>query len=264
MQLRIAGRALGYDDTGSGPPVVLLHAFPFDRRLWATTVAALRARHRVIAVDARGFGESDLLAPYGMDDLADDLAALLDALGVPAAAVCGQSMGGYVALAMALRHPARLRALVLADTRAAADTPEARKAREQALATVRGAGPGPYLDGSLPRLLAPDAPAALRTEVRALAETRAESLLAGIAALRDRPDRTAALPAIAVPTLVVSGTADQVVAPAEMLAMSRAIRGSRFVSLEGSGHLPSVEAPGPLSRAIGDFLSSSSSSGGIG
>jgi pimeloyl-ACP methyl ester carboxylesterase len=209
----------------------------------------------VIALDARGFGESDLLAPYGMDDLADDLAALLDALDVPAAAVCGQSMGGYVALAMARRHPARLRALILADTRAAADTPEARKGREQAIATIRGAGVSAYLDGSLPRLLAPDAPAALLAEVRALAETRAESLLGGVAALRDRPDRTAELGSIAVPTLVVSGARDQVVAPAEMLAMSRAIPGSRFISLDGAGHLPSVEAAGPLARAAGDFLS---------
>src|SRR6185295_15294462 len=123
MRLRIGGRTVGCeDDGGTAAPLVLLHPFPFDRRVWGATAAALRASHRVIAVDARGFGESVPDGTFSIADLADDVAALLDARGIATAAVAGQSMGGYVALAFANRHPARLRALVLADTRAAADS----------------------------------------------------------------------------------------------------------------------------------------------
>ena len=114
-------------------------------------------------------------------------------------------MGGYAALAFAMRHRERLSALVLADTRAAADSAETRAARAAALATIAGAGPAAYLAACLPRLLSPNAPPALVAHLRARAETRAASLRAGIEALRDRPDRTAELGAIACPTLVVCG-----------------------------------------------------------
>jgi pimeloyl-ACP methyl ester carboxylesterase len=253
------GREVAYDDSGGdGAPVVLLHPFPFDRRIWADTVAALAPAHRVIAVDARGFGEcGPPTAGYSIADLADDLAGLLDALAITAAAVVGLSMGGYVALALAQRHPRRLAALALADTRAAADTPPARSARAEAMALVRDAGPGVYLDRSLPRLLAADAPPALLARARALAETRPASLIAGIEALRDRPDRTAELGAIGCPTLVVAGGRDQVVPPAEMRAMSQAIPRARFVTLEGAGHLTNLEAPQAFNRTLSEFLAPS-------
>src|SRR5262249_2303437 len=153
-------------------------------------------------------------------DLADDLAALLDALGVAAATVVGLSMGGYTALALAQRHPARLVALVLADTRAVADSPETRRAREEARALIESSRTGTYLERGLPRLLAPDAPPALLARVRALAETRGERIIAGLAALRDRPDRTSELAAIRCPTLVIVGERDQVVPLEEMRGMS--------------------------------------------
>ena len=143
----------------------------------------------MIAVDARGFGESPLAGPFAIADIADDLAALLDRLSIARATVLGMSMGGYAALAFAARHRERLSALVLADTRAAADSAEARAGRAAALATLAGAGPAAYLAASLPRLLSPNAPPALVAHVRARAETRAASLRAGIEALRDRPDR---------------------------------------------------------------------------
>src|SRR4051794_3438638 len=113
------------------------------------------------------------------------------------------SMGGYTALAFAARHGARLSTLVLADTRAAADSPETRAKREAALSTVRGRGGAAYLDGgALVPMLSAGAPEALRAQIRARAESRDDSLIAGLEALRDRPDRTAELEAIAGPALV--------------------------------------------------------------
>ena len=150
---------IGYDDRGSGPATVLLHPFPFSRTIWAGTADALAARRRVITVDARGFGELPPAGPFSIADLADDLAALLDRLDLSRATVLGMSMGGYAALAFAARHRHRLSALVLADTRAAADSAETRAARDAALATLADEGPAVYLARSLPKLLSPQASA---------------------------------------------------------------------------------------------------------
>jgi pimeloyl-ACP methyl ester carboxylesterase len=271
MQRQIRGRQVGYDDRGRGAPVVLLHPFPFARDIWGGLTGALEARFRVIAVDARGFGESSLRAthptpgssaPYAITDLADDLAALLDALEVPRAALLGMSMGGYTALAFAARHAVRLTALVLADTRAAADSPETRAKREAALSTLHGRGAAAYLEGGLVPMLSPGAPEALRAHVRASAETREDSLVAGIEALRDRPDRTAELGGITCPTLVVCGSEDVVSPPAEMRRMSEAIgrgpgaagAGARYVELPGAGHLSHLQAPELFTAAVTAFL----------
>jgi pimeloyl-ACP methyl ester carboxylesterase len=257
MKRRCGDREIAYDDAGAGgpaAPVVLLHPFPFDRRYWAATAAALAPAYRVLSVDARGFGEAPASGPFAIADLADDLAALLDALGIAAATLVGLSMGGYAALAFARRHPARLAALVLADTRAAADSPETRRAREEARALIESSGTSTYLDRSLPRLVAPDAPPAVLARVRALAETRGERIIAGLAALRDRPDRTSELAAIRCPTLVIGGARDQVIPLEEMHGMSAAIPGARFVALDGVGHLASLEEPAPFGAALRGFL----------
>src|SRR5262245_45434009 len=151
MKRQLGPAEVGFDDRGSGgPTLVLLHPFPFDRRLWAGLIDAWAARCRVIAVDARGFGESPPSGAFAIADLADDVAALLDGLGVARATVLGMSMGGYAALAFAARHPQRLARLVLADTRAAADTAEARGKRNEAISLVRAAGASAYLGSSLP------------------------------------------------------------------------------------------------------------------
>ncbi|HLK89384.1 MAG TPA: alpha/beta fold hydrolase [Polyangia bacterium] len=246
---------VGYDVRGAGSPVVLLHPFPFDRRIWASVSEALSPRHRVIAVDGRGFGETPLTD--GGDAIAggaDDVAAVLDQLDVPRAAVLGMSMGGYAALAFAARHPGRLAALVLCDTRAGADDAKLRAARDGAIARIRETGSGPYLDGSLARLLSPSAPPARVAFLRARAETRAASLIAGIEALRDRPDRTGELAAIRCPTLVLRGTDDQVTPAEDMQAMASAIAGATFVPLDRAGHLSHIDAPGAFERALAPFL----------
>jgi 3-oxoadipate enol-lactonase len=245
---------LGFDDRGSGPPVVLLHPFPFARRIWAGVGDALAARRRVITVDSRGFGESPLAGAASIADLADDVASLLDELRIDRAAVLGMSMGGYGALAFAARHPARLAALVLCDTRADADPPAMRAARNGAIARIRDQGVDAYLPGSIPRLLSPDAPPALCAHLLARAETRGASLIAGIEALRDRPDRTQDLAGIRCPTLVVRGAGDQVSPAEEMQKLSDGIAGARFVTLPGAGHLSHIEAPGPFLEAVGEFL----------
>jgi 3-oxoadipate enol-lactonase len=258
MRRRIGDSDVAFDDRGTGPAVVLLPPFPFDRRIFAPNVPALLdAGHRVITLDYPGFGESESLPPsrpLSIAGVAALAAALLDDLAIERAAAVGVSMGGYVALALIRERPERVDALVLADTRATADSAAARAAREQALATIHDRGADVYLSESLPRLLAPGAGAELIALARSLAETRPEALAAGIAALRDRPDRSVEVAAIARPTLVLVGGADQVTPPAEMRAMADTIAGSRFVELPGCGHLSNLERPQEWNEAVVGFL----------
>ena len=254
MKISIGSRQLAYESVGSGPVLVLLHAFPFDSRMWHKTAAALAGQRRVITPDMRGFGLSDLgSGGSSIADLADDVASLLDALNLPAATVGGMSMGGYVALAFARRHRDRLKSLVLADTKAAADTPEARQGREAAIALVEQQGVPALLEKQIPRLLSASASDSLRAEVRALGAQSPEAIIAAIRALRDRPDRTAELPEIAVPTLVVVGSDDALSPPAEARVMAAAMPDARVVEIPGAAHLSNLENPDAFSAALAGF-----------
>jgi len=255
---QIDGVEIAFEDGGAGPAVVLLHPFPLDHRGWSdNTPALVAAGYRVVAPDYPGFGASPPpAAPLSIAALAHLMVGLLDRLSLPRAAVVGESMGGYIALALAAEARSRLAALVLADTRAAADSMAALAGRATAIDAIGARGVPAYLDQSIPRLLAPDAPAATVARARSLAEAKPRSLLDGIAALRDRPNRTAELGAIACPTLVLVGSADQVTPAAEMRQMAAAIAGARFVELAGVGHLSNLEAPDAFNRAVLEHLNS--------
>ena len=154
LRASLADGSLAYDDRGRGEPLLLLHAFPLDRSMWEAQAEALASDQRVIAFDARGFGESPLAAgPLTMEGCADDAAALLDRLGIERAVVGGCSMGGYAALAFARRHPRRLRALYLQDTRAGADSEDARRGRAALAERVLREGPAVVVEALLPKLV---------------------------------------------------------------------------------------------------------------
>lgn len=242
----IVGGPLAYDVVGAGRPLVLLHAFPFDHRIWERLDVPGR---QLILPDLRGFGETPL-RPYVLADLADDVASLLDALGLARATIGGLSMGGYVALAFAARHPGRLEALILADTKAGPDSPEARQAREESIALVRSHGVGAYVDKQLPRLLAPAAGEPLRDELRRLGRQAPEGVIAGLEALRDRPDRRSELSRIACPALVIVGSDDVLTPPSEAQTMATALPNARLVQIVGAGHLSPIEAPAAFSAAL--------------
>jgi len=244
---------LAYETAGSGPAILFFHAFPVDRRMWREVMDALAPRFRVIAIDLRGFGESEG-AVTSLEAAADEAAALLDALGVPMAAVCGLSMGGYLALAFAERHAARVAALILADTRAAADSPETRKNREAGIATLRERGAEALTAPLIPRLLSPDVAESIRARVRELSAQPPEALAAALAAMRDRPDRTEVARKLAAPALVLCGAEDALSPPSEMRALAHSIPGARLVEIDYAGHLSALENPGDFARAVEEFL----------
>jgi 3-oxoadipate enol-lactonase len=217
----LGGGELSYDVRGSGPPVLLLHAFPLGMAMWEPQVRALLDRHRVVRFDARGFGAS----PPGdgllsMERIAQDAVALLDHLALAQAVVCGLSMGGYAAFAMMRRHADRVSALVLADTRAGADSDQAKKGRAELADKVRRQGPEAAAEAFLPKLLGetsrrerPELAAHVRDMILANPPRGICDALAGLAA---RADSTDLLREIRVPTLFVVGEEDAVSPPAEM------------------------------------------------
>jgi pimeloyl-ACP methyl ester carboxylesterase len=251
---------LDCDDAGAGRPVVLLHAFPFSRAMWRPQVAALRDICRVIAPDLRGFGgTSPFLAAPSVEAMADDVAALLDALKIGEPVVVGGlSMGGYVALAFARRHARRLRGLVLADTRAEADGAEARANRDKMIALARDHGAADVVEQLLPKLLAERTrtqnPAVVEEVRRIAAAQRPEAIIAALQAMRDRPDATPGLAAVTVPTLVLVGSEDTPTPPAAARTMADGIRGANLVTIAGAGHLSNLEEPEAFNVALHGFL----------
>jgi pimeloyl-ACP methyl ester carboxylesterase len=255
MKVRIADRELAFECYGNGKPLVLVHAFPLDGRMWEGTAKALDGRCRVIVPDMPGFGESTLGGRgRSIADMADDLALLLDWLGLDSAAVGGLSMGGYVSLAFAARYPARLERLILADTRAAADSEAALVGRADALALVAKAGVAALVERQLAALLSPAANEAVREQVRNLGKQTPEGVSAGIRALRDRPDRQSELANIRCPTLVVVGKEDKISPPAEMASITSAIPGARLIEIAGAGHLSNLENPEAFVAALANFI----------
>jgi len=258
--LSVNGVRVATVDRGGGLPILLVHGFPLDHTMWDAQVEVLSGRFRVIAPDLRGFGQSGVAAgTVTMDQFADDLAALVDALGMHERVVlCGLSMGGYIAFAFCRKYAARLRGLVLCDTRATADTPEAAAGRWETAQRVLREGTAPLADTMLPKLLAPATLAKRPAIVAALRKMILASDPRGIAAalrgMAERPDSTPLLTEIACPTLVLAGQEDALSPVDEMQALARQIPSAQFVTISGAGHLPPLEQPAETTAAIEGFL----------
>ena len=206
--IAVAGTRLNYWELGQGPVALFVHGFPLDATMWLDQMALLSDLRRCVAVDLRGFGRSDpvLDEVLTMERHADDLAAVIDALGIEMVDLVGLSMGGYVALAFTQLHPSRLRTLALVDTRAEGDGEEARVGRNEAarrLLTHGRADLAVRMEGAL---LAPAAPPAVRARIRTMIEDiRYETVLAALEGMKVRSDRTSILGRITVPVAVITG-----------------------------------------------------------
>ena len=239
---------------------MLLHAFPLDGRMWAPQVEALGATYDVVVPDLRGFGTAggEAVEVADMDMLADDVARLLDARGLDRVVLGGLSMGGYVAFAFARRHAARLGGLVLADTKAGADSEEAARARLQMADRVLAEGMGFVPEVMLPRLLGPTSrerhPELVEQVVKLIGQQDPRGVAGAQRGMARRPDSTATLSQVTVPTLVLAGSEDELTGPEEGRALAAAIPDARFVQIGGAGHLSNLEQPEQVSEALLDFL----------
>jgi pimeloyl-ACP methyl ester carboxylesterase len=249
------GTRLSWTGQGAGEAILFLHGFPFDARLWSGQLAALPAGWRGVAPDLRGFGTSPVPAALTVEAHAADAFALLDHLGVEQAVVCGLSMGGYIALAMQRSAPRRIRALILADTRAEPDSDESRRQRMRQAETVRQEGADGFIAGMLPKLLAANArPEIARAVEQMMRDTPPATITATLAALAERPDARPQLPHIRVPVLVMGGREDAITPPATLEGLARAIPGAALALLDGAGHVSCMEAGAAFNAALHRFL----------
>jgi len=247
-------------EAGTGLPVVLLHAFPLSSAMWLEQRNSLGEQVRVITPDQRGFGGSPLgWDEPSLDQVADDVAAMLDRLAIDRAVLGGLSMGGYAVMAFLRHHPDRVRALVLADTKAGADTGDAAANRERIAARLDDEGTSTVLvDEVLPALLGAttvrDRPL-VAGRVKGLVEAAPPAAAAWAQrAMASRPDSLDTLRATDVPALVLWGEEDALASRADVDAMVEALPQGRLEVLAGSGHLTAVEVPADFDAAVGAFL----------
>jgi len=266
---------MAHDIKGSGPALVFLHGYPFDRSMWRDQVDGLTTGgFRVIAPDLRGFGESvaqtsvcesseldHRLKPVPlttMADMARDVAAVMDDLKIESTAICGLSMGGYVAFEFAHLFPARVKALVLAGTRAPADNEQERQGRLQQVEQMLTNGMTGIAEASLPKLLAarthaekPDVVARVREMIVRASPFAAAAAQLGMAARRDYSEDLANIKA---PTLVVVGRDDAIRPVHDAEFMHKGIRNSRLEIIEDAAHMTNMEQPEVFNRMLTEFL----------
>lgn len=254
------GLLLAYEDSADRVPVLWIHGYPLHGALWDFQIDGLSEIARQITPDLRGHGLTEPTAPpYSMAMLADDCARLLDHLGFEGPVVVGGlSMGGYVAFELLRRHRPRIAGLILAATRAGADSDAGRTARDEAADKAIAMGVGAVVDGMLPKLLAPrtyDRQPDLVAFVRdMMCDTTTDGVVGALAAMRDRQDSTEDLAGIDVPTLIVHGAEDQLIPVAEAEVMQEGITGARLVLIPEAGHLPNLEQPEQFNEAVREFL----------
>jgi 3-oxoadipate enol-lactonase len=256
----VNGITVTYDDEGAGEPLVLVHGHPFDRSMWEPQVREFAAAGwRVIAPDLRGYGESTVVPGITfLETFARDIAALLDHLGLERVVIGGLSMGGQIVMEFHRLFPERVRALVLADTFAQAETEDGRKARNAMADRLLREGLGGYADEVLTKMVAPD-------NIRSMPDLAAyvHTMMSGApvegaaAALRgraERPDYTKMLAHVAVPALVVVGADDEFTPVTDAQFMHERIPSSTLVVVEGSAHMPNLERTAVFNQALGEFL----------
>ena len=254
----VNGITLAYSDTGAGLPIVLLHAFPLNRTMWAEQETALSSQFRVITVDLRGHGESDApLWHYSLDQAADDVRALLDHLFITQGLFVGLSMGGYVLLAFCRKYADRVKGMVLADTKAQADTPEGKAGRFQMAQIAYTQGPSAIADIMIPKLLSPatiQSKPEIVQRIRTMIEGNQISGIAGdLMAMAERPDSLPFLKQITCPTQIIVGELDQATPPADAKLMAEQIPQARLAIIPGAAHLANIEQPGTFTRLIEKF-----------
>ena len=236
----INGIKLAYIRRGKGTPLVLIHGYPLDHASWNEVASLLENEFDVIAPDLRGFGQSTTVeTPYTILDMADDLAGLLDHLGIDKVALAGHSMGGYVALAFAKKYSQRMSGLGLVSSQAVADSPEGKDRRYQTAADVAQKGVGIVADAMTPKL---SGNTRVQTFVRTVIEQQKKSAVIGaLKAMAEREDLMPHLSTVTFPVVLIHGNADMLIPIERAKEMKALLPSAQFLELQGAGHMPMME-----------------------
>lgn len=261
MQTTVFGRVVSYDERGEGTPIVLIHGFPLNRMIWEAQWEGLDKQARIIAPDLRGFGESEMVTgtPTEVSTYADDVREFLDAIGVrEPAIIAGLSMGGYVAMAYLRRYPDRVKGVILANTKATADTIEGKAGRDKNIAVAESKGSEAIAEGMLPKVLSPKTyesnPELVAQVKQIMVSSTVPGIVGALSAMRDRPDSTPTLLEFSQPVLIIAGADDQLMNAADQENMRQAARNSTLVTVPDAGHLTPMEQPAAFNAAVAEWL----------
>ena len=236
----VNGINLAYTRLGKGTPLMLVHGFPLDSSSWNELIPYLKDHFDLILPDLRGFGKSTTVeAPYTLSDMADDLAGLLDHLGVEKTALAGHSMGGYISLAFAKKYPQRVSGLGLIASQAATDAPEGKERRYKTAADVAEKGVGVVVEAMTPKL---SADVRVQEFVRGVIERQSKQAVIGaLKAMAVREDSMPILSSSDFPLVLIHGDADQLVPLERAKEIKSANPSARLLELKGAGHMPMME-----------------------
>ncbi len=260
LSISVNNFELSYSDVGEGAsPIIFLHGFPFDKTMWQSQLEFLKTSYRVIACDIRGFGKStNENATLSMDLFADDLIQFMDNLEIDDAIICGLSMGGFIALNAVKRYPERFEALILCDTQCIADTPEVLEKRLKTIAEIEANGAENFNEGFVKSVFHKDS---LQNKKDVVAQLRSvvfanpkRIITEGLSALAQRTETCSTLKAIAIPTLILCGRADQVTPLEQSEFMHVSIKDSTLHVIENAGHVSNLEQPDEFNKHLQDFL----------
>jgi|SRR6202167_345867 len=258
-QIKSGDTEIVYRVLGDGPPVVLLHPFPANHEFWMPVAQALATRYRIILPDLRGHGDSGVgQGPATMDKHAADLAGVMDDADIGRAPLVGVSIGGYIMFEFWRKYRGRAAALVLCNTKAPADSAEARAGRLQAASDVLERGTEPFFESMIPRLLGkatretrPDLVAGALNMMRKMSPEDVAQVQRGMA---ERPDSMDTLKTINAPTLLVTGDEDILTGVNEAELMRQHISGSQLRVIPKAGHYSPWEQPEEAARLLRQFL----------
>jgi len=248
-KIKLNGIELAYERRGKGMPLVLIHGYPLDHSIWNETISQLENDFDLILPDVRGFGESTTFdAPYTLSDIANDLAALLDSLGVERTTLAGHSMGGYIALAFAKAFPERVTGLALVSSQTASDTPERKEGRYKTAADVSQKGVQIVADGMTDKLTPNQS---VRDVIRPLiAKQSVAGVTGALKAMAEREDLTSFLASFGQPLVLIHGDADELIPVERAREIKSLIPSAHLVELRGGGHMPMMEMPVETTTAL--------------
>lgn len=240
---------LAYERRGKGTPLVLLHGYPLDHHLWDNIAPLLEDTFDLILPDLRGFGGSSTVDSfYSMEDMASDIAALLDHLGIQMTVIAGHSMGGYVALAFARLYPERVRGFGLVSSQVVADNEERKQGRYKSAAEVADKGIASVVETMTPKFTSD---ARLQEFARkSMEEQQPAAYVGALKAMAERVDSTPLLSSLAVPVVVIHGDADALIPIDRAREVKAALPGAHLVEISGAGHMPMMESPDTTAEAL--------------
>ncbi len=250
MIIEVNGIKIGYDIFGqTGLPLMLVHGFGLNREIWKGLAEKYLRNHRVILPDVRGHGESEAIeGVYPMETLAEDLAHLLDYLGIKKVVICGHSMGGYISLAFADMFPESLAGFGMITTHSEADSDEKKADRYALVEAVKEQGSIVVAESLAPKLSQNQT--VVKETQRIIAETDPRGIIGALLGMAERPDRSDLLPEIHVPSLVVAGESDPLINIEQARTMADRLPSGTFLSIPHAGHMPMLENPLALGEGI--------------